>query len=121
MLPNVDKLQENPEKISVFGRSMRTTSSLEAYNCRLNDIIVTHKHFFTIIRELRKEEFIKSKEFERFVISGGQQEEKRNKHVVGILTCSNSISISYIIFFSFLFSSLLDSFQTNQGSQPKIA
>lgn len=75
-------LQEGPERISVCGTSMRTTSSLEANNCRLNDCIVNHGHFFSFIRDLRKEEYIKSVEFERFIISGGKQEETKNKHLV---------------------------------------
>lgn len=75
-------LQEGPESISVHGTSMRTTSSLEANNCRLNDCIVNHGHFFSFIRDLRKEEFMKSKEFERYITSGGKQDERKEKHMV---------------------------------------
>lgn len=61
---------------------MRTTSSLEANNCRLNDSVVNHGNFFSFIRDLRKEEFMKSKEFDRYITSGGKQEEKKDKHMV---------------------------------------
>lgn len=83
-------IQEGPEEISVCGRSMRTTSSLEANNCRLNDSVINHGNFFSFARDLRKEEFMKSKEFERHLISGGKQEEKKDKHMVRIFIALQS-------------------------------
>lgn len=77
------------------GTSMRTTSSLEANNCRLNDTVVNHGHFFTFLRDMRTEEFIKSKEFGRYILSGGKQIEPRDKYKV----CLHELLCILILYF----------------------
>lgn len=56
---------------------MRTTSSVEAYNCQLNKVITNHANFFTFIHDLRGEEYLKSGEMEQFILSGSATAKKR--------------------------------------------
>lgn len=74
--------QEGPENISVYGQSMRTTSSLEANNGTLNDNVVNHGNLFTFIHDLRLEEFLQWQKFKRHFESGGQAAEPRPKYKV---------------------------------------
>lgn len=56
---------------------MRTTSSIEAYNCQLNKIIVNKGNFFNFIHDLRCEEFMKREEMRHFIESGSATAKKR--------------------------------------------
>lgn len=62
---------------------MRTTSSIEAYNCQLNKVIVNKGNLFNFIHDLRGEEFIKREEMENFILSGsGTAKKRRVEYVV---------------------------------------
>lgn len=56
---------------------MRTTSTLEAYNCVLGDNVTNNGHFFKFAHDLRAEELLKSRELEQFFESGGATEKQR--------------------------------------------
>lgn len=78
------------------------TSSLEANNCRLNDSVMNHGNFFSFTLDLRKEEFMKSKEIETHIISGGKQHvDKKDEHVC-FKMCSCVLLIAYKQFHIFL-------------------
>lgn len=81
-------MQETPSKICVNGAKMRTTSSIEAYNCQLNKVITNHSNFFTFIHDLRGEEYLKSEEMEQFILSGSATAKKRRaEYIVSVLFC----------------------------------
>lgn len=56
---------------------MRTTSSVEAYNCVLNKYIVNKGNFFNFIHDLRSEEYLKREEMSALIFSGAATENKR--------------------------------------------
>lgn len=64
---------------------MRTTSSVEAYNCVLNKNIVNGGNFFNFVHDLRAEEFIKREEMAAFIMSGsGTANKRREQYVVSV-------------------------------------
>lgn len=79
-------VQEGPHKICVNSAKMRTTSSVEAYNCQLNKVIVNKGNLFNFIHDLRGEEFLKREEMREFILSGsGTATKRRTQYVVSIL------------------------------------
>lgn len=56
---------------------MRTTSTLEAYNCVLGDNVTNRGQFFKFAHDLRAEELLKSRELEQLFESGGATQKQR--------------------------------------------
>lgn len=86
---------------------MRTTSSIEAYNCVLNKSIVNKGNFFNFIHDLRSEEFLKREEMAALIFSGAATENKRRKQYmvffyVHLLVC---VAFLYQTHVAFLFDS----------------
>lgn len=69
--------QEGPAKICVNDATMRTTSTLEAYNKVLADNVVHRGHFFKFVHGIRSEELLKAREVEQLFESGGKTAKKR--------------------------------------------
>lgn len=64
---------------------MRTTSSVEAYNCQLNKVIVNRGNLFNFIHDLRAEEFLKREEMRDFILSGSATAKKRRiEYIVSV-------------------------------------
>lgn len=64
---------------------MRTTSSVEAYNCQLNKVIKNRSHLFEFIHDLRFQEFLKFEAMRELILSGSKTAKKRrNEYVVSI-------------------------------------
>lgn len=74
---NKSKSQEKPENISVFGATMRTTSTLEAYNSVLAANVIHRGDFFQFVHDIRSEEFFKSGQAKDLIDSGGATAKKR--------------------------------------------
>lgn len=73
---------EGPLNISVYGTSMRITSSLESNNRILNGNVINHINLFTFIHGLRIEEFDKWTNFKDHCESGGKVKEPQDKYKV---------------------------------------
>lgn len=76
-------IQEGPTKICVNKAKMRTTSSIEAYNCALNKRITSKVTLFTFIHDIRNEEFNKYEELHEFILSGSGTAKKAPCSVCG--------------------------------------
>lgn len=77
LLPIPNVLQEKPESFSVHGLETRTTSSVEAYNGAIGRRILSNCSFYKFMRYLIDEEFVKAKEFEQLLDSGGATAKKK--------------------------------------------
>ncbi|XP_039486740.1 uncharacterized protein LOC120448669 isoform X2 [Drosophila santomea] len=64
-------IKEGPKNISVFKRSTRTTSSVEAYNLNLGNKIRAKGHFFKFVECIIDAEYEKSREFALLFQNGG--------------------------------------------------
>lgn len=73
---------EGPENISVYGTTMRTTSSLEVNNGVYNSSIVNRGNFYSFVHDLRLQEFISTLPFNRYCESGGQAKKNRTEYKV---------------------------------------
>lgn len=71
---------------------MRTTSSVEAYNCQLNRRIVNNGGLFHFVHDLRGEEFMQREEMREFILSGTATAPKRRaEYVVSVFVCSPNV------------------------------
>lgn len=88
---------------------MRTTSSLEAYNCQLNKVVANHaRSLFTFVHDLRGEEFLKSEEMEQFIMSGSATAKKRRvEYIVSVLFLFLSLFWAYLCYLIIIISLLL--------------
>lgn len=66
------KLQEGPDKISVFGIPNRSTGAVEVTNGVFGKNIPAHAHFFRFVLALRTQEWHKAKMAKSIVNSGGE-------------------------------------------------
>ncbi|XP_033250714.1 uncharacterized protein LOC117189746 isoform X2 [Drosophila miranda] len=71
--------KEGPKSISVFKRSTRTTSSVEAYNLNLGNKIRANGHFFKFVQCLIDAEYEKSREFALLFQNGGNGNQTQKK------------------------------------------
>ncbi|XP_033252415.1 uncharacterized protein LOC117191740 [Drosophila miranda] len=71
--------KEGPKSISVFKRSTRTTSSVEAYNLNLGNKIRGNGHFFKFVQCLIDAEYEKSREFALLFQNGGNGNQTQKK------------------------------------------
>lgn len=60
---------------------MRTTSSLESYNCVLGKKIMKKGHFFRFIQKIQEEEFHKSVFFQQMLEKGGSCSGPKKKNL----------------------------------------
>lgn len=64
-------LQENEETISVYKRSLRTTSALESYNSKLGKKIAAKGNFFKFVGAIIEEELVVGRDLSRMIETGG--------------------------------------------------
>lgn len=85
--------QEGPKKICVNEAVMRTTSSVEAYNCQFNKVITNKTNMFNFIHDLRLQEFLKFEEMNELLLSGNKSARKRrNENVESAHTHTHSLT-----------------------------
>lgn len=68
---------EGARRISVFENELRSTSPAEGYNRALNDYCQKKGSFVWFCVSIRNQEFMKCKEFDKFIESGGLVGDKR--------------------------------------------